>query len=113
MKQEKYPQEFLDTPYKLIFELTHHHEDYIEFRVSYYQGYNQWAAEGIGWMSKNHPTYYLRSLKLNNFPAGRHYEKTARIVEQALSLKFQNEVLEDLVLVNIKKQFSEQLKQLH
>ena len=97
----------MDTPDKLVFELVLHHDDYIEFRVSYYLEYNQWTAEGIGWISNGTPAYYLRSLKLNNFPAARHYEKKAKLIEQELSLKFQNQELENFALLNIRQQFSQ------
>lgn len=101
----------MDTPHKLVFELIQQHEDYIEFTVSYYLDYNLWTAIGIGWVSNNLPAYYLRSLKLNNFPAGRHYEAKANIQLQELSLKFQNEVLEELTLANIRNQFNRPLAQ--
>lgn len=100
------PRHYMDTPHKLVFDLVRHHEDYIEFSVTYFLEHNQWSAEGIGWMSGGNPAYYLRNLMLNNFPAARHYEKKASLVERELSLKFQNQVLEDLVLINIRKQFS-------
>lgn len=94
----------MGTPHKLVFDLIQHHGDYVEFYVSYYLDYNLWTAVGIGWMSNNTPAYYLSSLKLNNFPAGNHYNKKANIHLQELSLKFQNDVLEDLALTNIRNQ---------
>ena len=95
----------MDTPHKLVFDLIKHHSDYIEFSVSYYLEYNLWTAIGIGWMSNNAPVYYLSCLKLNKFPAGIHYSEKANIHLQDLSLKFQNNILEDLTLINIKNQF--------
>jgi hypothetical protein len=94
------------TPHKLIFELVLHHDDYIEFSVSYYLEYNLWTAAGIGWISNGTPTYYLNSLKLNKFRAGMHYTEKATIHQQDLSLKFQNNVIESLTLINIQEQFS-------
>lgn len=93
-------------PHEVTFELVQKHESYIEFSVSYRLEYNQWTAEGIGWVSNGLPAYYLHSLKLNNFPAARHYESKAQFVEQELSLKFQSSELEVPVLMNIKQQFS-------
>jgi hypothetical protein len=95
----------------LVFELVLHHDDYIEFSVAYNLEYNRWAAEGMGWMRNGDPAYYLRSLKLNNFPAARHYESKAKLVEQESSLKFQNTVIEDIVLANVRLQFERPRKQ--
>jgi hypothetical protein len=95
-----------DTPDRYVFELVRQHDDYIEFSVSYYFEYNLWTAAGIGWISHNAPAYYLSSLKLNKWPAAAHYNKQANLGFQNLSLKFHNELLEQLTISHIRNHFS-------
>lgn len=83
------------------FDLVQHHDDYIEFSVSYRLEYNRWTAEGIGWISQSMPNYYLRILKLNNWPAASHYNDKANISLHEQSIKFRCETLDRLTLANI------------
>lgn len=103
----------MDTLDRYLFELIRHHDDYIEFSVSYYFEYSPWTAVGIGWFSQNSPAYYLSSLKLNKWPAAGHYNKQANLGFQDLSMKFQNELLEKLTLSHIKNHFSGTPPNLH
>ena len=83
------------------FDLVQHHGDYIEFSVSYRLEYNQWTAEGIGWVAKGIPNYYLRFLKLNNWPAASHYNAKANIALHKQSMRFQCEPLDRLTLAKV------------
>jgi hypothetical protein len=96
----------MDTPDRYLFEVVRHHDDYIEFSVSYYFDYNLWTETGIGWISRNVPFYYLSSLKLNQWPAAGHYNRQANLGLQNQSLKFRNEQLEQLTLGHIRDHFS-------
>ena len=83
------------------FDLIRHHGDYIEFSLSYRIEYNKWSAEGIGWVSESIPLYYLRTLRLNNYPAASHYNKKAKIGLYAQSVIFQSKSLDRLLLAQI------------
>jgi hypothetical protein len=83
------------------FDLVRHHGDYVEFSVSFKIEYNKWTAEGIGWITHKGTSYYLRFLKLNNWPAGNHYNKKAKITLRRQSYKFNSETLDRLAITNI------------
>jgi hypothetical protein len=83
------------------FDLIQHHGDYIEFSVSFKIEYNKWTAEGIGWITHKSTNYYLRLLKLNNWPAGSHYNKKAKIALSRQSYKFNSKTLDRLTTANI------------
>lgn len=92
----------MNAPQKIIFEPIQQHEDYIEYRVSYLIGEDKWVVDGIGWVTENGATYYLRSLELNNRQvASPPHQQKALLVEQDSSLKFNHQALEDFTLVNI------------
>lgn len=83
------------------FDLVQHHGDYIEFFVSYRIEYNRWAAEGIGWLVHDTAHYYLRTLKLNNWPAASHYNEKANLGLDRQSLIFHSDTLDQLTIANI------------
>jgi hypothetical protein len=83
------------------FNLIRHHGDYIEFSVSFKIEYNKWTAEGIGWLTQSRTNYYIRVLKLNNWPAGSHYNKKAKIALRRQSYKFHSDMLDRLANTHI------------
>jgi len=83
------------------FNLVQHQGDYIEFFVTYRLEYNRWAAEGIGWLAYDTAHYYLRSLKLNDWPAASHYNNKANMGLDRQSLIFQSDALHRMTMDSI------------
>ncbi len=91
----------MSKPEQLFFQLINTNTDYIEFVVSYFIGEDQWLVDGIGWLKKDKPSYYLRLIRLNGFPARGKSFKDALIVEKKSSLIFENKLLAEFTLTNI------------
>jgi hypothetical protein len=88
-------------PDRLLFQIVNPNVDYLEFVVSYYIGEDHWVVDGIGWLKKAKPTYYLRLLRLNGVPVAKQSFKKALLVEKHSSFKFANNALDTLILNNI------------
>lgn len=98
--------EGMHVPDKLIFKLVKYDIDYIQFKVSYNVGEDEWVAQGIAWLkADNTIAYYIRNL--NSSIDSTHdlsylYQHKAFLIEQDYSLKFSHQLLEDFTLHNIR-----------
>lgn len=96
----------MDVPDKLIFKLVKYDIDYIQFKVSYNVGEDEWVAHGVAWLKDDNTiAYYIRSLNSSIDSAhdlSKLYQHKAYLVEQDYSLKFSYQMLEDFTLHNIR-----------
>ena len=97
----------MNGPQSLDFQLINMNADYIEFIVSYVIKEDKWRVDGIGWIQAGNPMYYLRRLRLDGTPAKvSAYSRKALLTKKKMSYKFNNAILEELVISNIEKIFS-------
>lgn len=92
-------------PKQINFSLTSRNVDYIEFRLSYFIGDDDWKVDCIGWMECQKPTYYARNLVLNSVVANARYTQ-ALLTNKELSLKFKHKELHEFTLLNIRNVFT-------
>lgn len=98
-------------PQNQVFQLINTNPDYIEFVVSYVVKDYKWRVDGIGWIAKDSPTYYLRRLRLDGIPANPSgYASKALLAKKKMSYKFSNASLEELTLLKISQAFKSTTK---
>jgi hypothetical protein len=92
-------------PNKLVFKLVKYDIDYIQFKVSYKVGEDEWVAHGVAWLkADNTIAYYIRSLNSSMdavHDLSKQYQQQACLIEQDYSLKFSDPLLDDFTLNNI------------
>jgi len=96
----------MQIPDKLVFKLVKYDIDYIQVRVSYNVGEDEWVVHGVGWLKDDNTiAYYIRSLNSSIDPdhdLSYLYQQKAYLVEQDHSLKFSHQLLEEFTLRNIR-----------
>ena len=95
----------MHNPDKLVFKLVKYDIDYIQFKVSYDVGEDEWVTHGVAWLkTDNSIAYYIRSLNSSAdtvHDLSRQHQLKAFLFEKEYSLKFSHPMLEDFTLHNI------------